>query len=60
MTPEHIRHTRDLLTGPENTIAAIAKLLGVSRNTIYKYLPELKQGRRAHRCAPRAESDQRG
>ncbi len=52
MTPEQIRHARDLLTRPENTVAAIATLLGVSRNTIYKYLPELKQGRGALTAAP--------
>jgi transposase-like protein len=44
MTPEQIRHARDLLTRPENTVVSIAKLLGVSRNTIYKYVPELKEG----------------
>src|SRR5450756_2238940 len=32
-TPEQIRHARDLLTRPENTVASIARLLGVSRNT---------------------------
>ncbi|WP_234381830.1 helix-turn-helix domain-containing protein [Streptomyces dysideae] len=47
MTDEQIRHDRDLLTRPENTVASIAKFLGVSRNTIYKYVPELKGGRRA-------------
>ena len=28
-------------------MTSIAKLLGVSRNTIYKYVPELKGGRLA-------------
>ncbi|WP_225447557.1 recombinase family protein [Streptacidiphilus sp. PB12-B1b] len=45
MAPEQIRHARDLLTRPENTVVSIAKLLGVSRNTIYKYVLELKEGR---------------
>jgi transposase-like protein len=27
-------------------VASIARLLGVSRSTLYKYLPELKAGRR--------------
>ena len=45
MTPEQIRHARDLLTRPENTVASIARLLGVSRNTIYKYLPEIPAAR---------------
>lgn len=35
---------RLLLTEPENTVTSIAKLLGVSRNTVYKYVPELKGG----------------
>ncbi|MEU3616488.1 recombinase family protein [Streptomyces sp. NPDC006872] len=35
MTDEQVRHARDLLARPENTVASIAKLLGVSRNTIY-------------------------
>jgi predicted transcriptional regulator len=47
MTPEQVRHARDLLTRPENTVTSIAKLLGVSRNTIYNYVPELKGGRLA-------------
>lgn len=45
MTAEQIRHARQLLAEPENTVASIARLLGVSRNTIYKYVPELKGGR---------------
>ncbi|MFF0794196.1 recombinase family protein [Streptomyces spiralis] len=47
MTDEQVRHARDLLARPENTVTSIAKLLGVSRNTIYNYLPELKGGRLA-------------
>ncbi|MEV5944378.1 helix-turn-helix domain-containing protein [Streptomyces sp. NPDC051994] len=45
MTEEQVRHARDLLTRPQNTVTSIAKLIGVSRNTIYKYVPELKGGR---------------
>jgi DNA invertase Pin-like site-specific DNA recombinase len=45
MTEEQVRHARDLLTRPGNTVTSIAKLLGVSRNAIYKYVPELKGGR---------------
>lgn len=44
MTPEQIRHARDLLTHPGNTVSSIARLLGVSRSTIYKYVPELTTG----------------
>lgn len=42
---KQIRHARGLLTRPESTVTSIAKLLGVSRNTIYKYVPELRGGR---------------
>lgn len=45
MTEEQVRHARALLAQPENTVASIAKLLGVSRTTIYKYVPELTAGR---------------
>jgi DNA invertase Pin-like site-specific DNA recombinase len=41
MTAEQIRHARDLLTRPDNTVSSIARLLGVSRATIYKYVPEI-------------------
>jgi transposase-like protein len=32
------------LAQPDATIASIARLLGVSRSTLYKYVPELKGG----------------
>ena len=41
MTPEKIRHARALLTQPEETISSIARLLGVSRATLYKHIPEI-------------------
>ena len=41
MTTEQIQSARTLLTQPENSVSSIAKLLGVSRSTIYKYVPEL-------------------
>ncbi|MFJ8948406.1 helix-turn-helix domain-containing protein [Streptomyces sp. NPDC102395] len=47
MTEEQVRHVRALLTDPENTITSIAKLLGVSRTTLYKYVPEPAAGRGA-------------
>ena len=46
MTGEQIRQARDLLTLPSNSISSIARLLGVSRSTIYKHLPELADGHR--------------
>ncbi|WP_190816472.1 recombinase family protein [Saccharopolyspora pogona] len=45
MTPEQVRHARALLAEPDNTVASIARLLGVSRSTIYKYVPELSTNR---------------
>lgn len=47
MTEDQVRHARDLLARPENTVTSIAKLLGASRNTIYIYPPEVKGGRLA-------------
>ena len=47
MTAEQIHHARDLLTRPDNTVSSIARLLGVSRATIYKYVPEVTTGRQA-------------
>ncbi len=41
LTPEQVAHARFLLTNPEATVASIAQLLGVSRSTIYKYVPEI-------------------
>ena len=41
MTAEEILHAHDLLTRPDNTMSSIARLLGVSPATIYKYVPEL-------------------
>ncbi|MHA4947569.1 recombinase family protein [Micromonospora sp. SD19] len=41
MTPEKLAYARQLLAEPDRSISAIAKLVGVSRSTIYKALPEL-------------------
>jgi DNA invertase Pin-like site-specific DNA recombinase len=42
MTAEQIRQARAILTQPEETVSSVARLLGVSRSTIYKYLPEFR------------------
>jgi DNA invertase Pin-like site-specific DNA recombinase len=55
MTAEQIRHARDLLTRPDNTVSSIAPLLGVSRATIYKYVPEVTAGRVAAALPPGQE-----
>ncbi len=46
MSAEQIRHARAMLADPEASISSIAKLIGVSRTTLYKYVPELKAGGR--------------
>jgi DNA invertase Pin-like site-specific DNA recombinase len=46
MTPEQIRHARALLAQPDNTVSSIARLLGISRSTIYKHVPDLAGGSR--------------
>ncbi|HEX6525472.1 MAG TPA: recombinase family protein [Streptosporangiaceae bacterium] len=38
LTPAQVRHARKLYAGGEHTVAAIASLLGVSRQTIYRAL----------------------
>jgi DNA invertase Pin-like site-specific DNA recombinase len=41
LTPEQLREVRALLHRPEHTISSIAKTMGVSRSTLYKYLPDI-------------------
>jgi len=45
LSAEQIRHARSLLAEPTNTIASIARLLGVSRSTLYAHVPELASRR---------------
>lgn len=60
MTEEQIRHARSMLADPEASISSIAKLLGVSRTTIYKYVPELRAGHRpAMAAASRSELEKK-
>jgi DNA invertase Pin-like site-specific DNA recombinase len=49
MDEEMVARARRMLAQPEETVSSIAKLLGVGRATLYRYLPELQagQGRRA-------------
>jgi transposase-like protein len=51
-TSEQIQHARALLARPDATIASVARPLNVSRSTLYKYVPELKEGRRPVLEAP--------
>lgn len=41
MSEEQIRQARALLTRPDESVSSIARLLGISRTTLCKYLPEL-------------------
>jgi DNA invertase Pin-like site-specific DNA recombinase len=43
LTQEQLREVRELLLRPENTVTGVARQLGVSRSTIYKYLPDAIQ-----------------
>mgnify|MGYP001371620733 CR=1 FL=1 len=59
LTPEQIRQARILLTRPDESVTSIAKLLGVSRGTLYKHIPELRPtsgGRPALIAAVQAEA----
>ncbi|MFI7214515.1 recombinase family protein [Micromonospora maritima] len=41
MTPEKVAYAMQLLAEPDRSMSSIAKLLGISRSTLYKALPEL-------------------
>jgi len=45
LTAEQVRQARALLTRPENSVAAIARPLGVSRSTRCTHIPDLGGGR---------------
>jgi hypothetical protein len=45
--PTRSGRARALLTRPDESVSSIARLLGVSRSTLYKYVPELSDGGRA-------------
>lgn len=48
LTPEQLREIRALLLRPEHTISSVARAIGVSRSTIYKYLPTEDRAPAAH------------
>jgi DNA invertase Pin-like site-specific DNA recombinase len=41
LTPGQLGEVRALLLRPEHTISSIARTMGVSRSTLYKYLPDI-------------------
>jgi DNA invertase Pin-like site-specific DNA recombinase len=44
MTTEQICHACALLAQPDNALSSIARLLGISRSTIYKHIPQFARG----------------
>jgi len=48
LTPDQLREVRALLLRPEHTISSVARAIGVSRSTIYKYLPSPDPAPAAH------------
>lgn len=42
LSPDQVRQARLLLARPEESVASIARLLGISRTTLYKHVPELR------------------
>ena len=47
LTPEQLRDVRELLLRPGQTVAGVAREVGVSRSTLYKYLPDAVGGQAA-------------
>lgn len=58
LRPDQIAEARRMLPNPENSVASIARFLGVSRSTLYKQLPELS-GRHAPVAAASSPDDDR-
>lgn len=54
LSPDQVSQARSMLARPENSVASIARLLGVSRSTLYKHVPELG-GRQVVPPGPEAE-----
>ncbi len=46
MTPEKAAYARQRFGEPDRTVASIARLLGVSRSTLYKVMPDLVPAQR--------------
>ncbi|MEU8347684.1 recombinase family protein [Spirillospora sp. NPDC048832] len=58
LTPDQVRQARALLTRPEESVSSIARLLGVSRSTLYKHVPEAKGRPRAVQAPATTSGDQ--
>ncbi|MGC5334740.1 helix-turn-helix domain-containing protein [Micromonospora sp. DT62] len=51
MTPEKVAYALQLLAEPNRTMTSIAKLLGVSRSTLYNALPGIVPAQRDDQAA---------
>jgi DNA invertase Pin-like site-specific DNA recombinase len=60
LTPGQLREVRELLVRPENTVSGVARQLGVSRSTIYKYLPDVMHAGASRRPAAELDGDAHG
>jgi DNA invertase Pin-like site-specific DNA recombinase len=60
LTPDQLREVRDLLLRPEGTVSGVARQLGVSRSTIYKYLPDVMHAAAAGRPVAELEGYEHG
>jgi transposase-like protein len=47
LTAEQLAEVKALLARPDSTVAGVARQLGVSRSTLYKYLPDARRARQA-------------
>jgi DNA invertase Pin-like site-specific DNA recombinase len=45
LTAQQLGEVRELLTRPQSTVSGVARQLGVSRSTLYKYLPDVMGAR---------------
>jgi DNA invertase Pin-like site-specific DNA recombinase len=48
LTPAQLREVRALLLRPDHSISSVARSMGVSRSTLYKYLPDITRPAAAH------------
>lgn len=60
LTPDQLREVRDLLLRPDGTVVGVARQLGVSRSTIYKYLPDVMHAGTAGQPAVEPEGYEHG
>jgi hypothetical protein len=61
LTADQLAEVRALLARPDSTVAGVARQLGVSRSTLYKYLPDSRRaGQAGSPSGPVGEAEQAG